>query len=239
MFQLERDHQIVLMVAHFGLLKTGHVQALVFPENKSKTSSYRRLKILVSNRYLKVIELPLIGGKYGGSGQFVYALDVQGKRLFPSDSYVLPRMQDVRHTLAIADTYVAAVQYKQGGRFEVPAYLTEPRNWLTVRGVNLRPDLYLEIRDHAERRWLTLWLEQDLAHQRDDVIKDKLARYYHVWQHSDADEFEMDSFPRVIFLVPHEERRDRIRTLIGKMPQEAQDLFEVKLSDTFPASLLV
>jgi hypothetical protein len=238
MFLTERDYQICLRFAHFGFLKTAHVRALEFPENKSNTSSYRRLDSLVTRRYLKRIERRLIGGNRGGSGQHVYCLDFLGKRLFPSDSYMLPRMQDVEHTLAIADACIAALDYKQNGRYEVVKYTTEPRDWLVIKGVNLRPDLYIEFGDNARRQAFTWWIEVDLAHQRDDVIRDKLERYYHVWKHSRSDEFTMESFPRVVFLVPHEERRDRIRSLISKQPQEAHHLFRVELAFSFPKVLL-
>ena len=54
---------------------------------------------------------------------------------------------------------------------------------------------------------MTLWVEADLATERQKQLADKMSRYYYAWQHSD--ETELEAFPLVLFLVPDDMRLER------------------------------
>lgn len=234
----DRDHQIARLVADFGHLRSGDVRLIVFPEHKSNTSSDRALQRLVKRKYIQPVELRLIGGRHGGSGQYTYELTPLGKRLFSPDTYKKPKMSDVWHTFAITETYIAIKALEKTGRYEVVSYATEPSNWHMLAGVKLRSDLYVELGDKTRGKLLSWWLEVDMDNEGAVAITDKLNRYYHAWKHVKDEDFPLPTMPRVVFLVPHEKRAIKIRALIREQPAEAHHLFDVKLRAEFPAAIL-
>jgi hypothetical protein len=126
---------------------------------------------------------------------------------------------------------------EQQGRFEVVKYETEPESWFTVLGVEVRPDLYVELGDRVRSKLTSWWLEIDMGTERKKQLADKMNDYYHAWQHAQDD--APPSYTKIIFLVPDDARADVIRGVIRQQPADAQDLFDVGLTGTFPQSLLV
>ncbi|MFM9793322.1 replication-relaxation family protein [Streptomyces turgidiscabies] len=231
MFLIDRDAQIVHAVNAFGQLTSGHVRALFF-KGLSDTPADRRLRILTDRKYLARLERPNPGGNKGGRGQFIYQLGPMGWKLCRGDSRYWPYRAVNPHTLSIASAYVAIKSLEQGGRFEVTRYATEPKNWRTIGGVELRPDLYVEVVDHQRQQSYAWWVEVDMGTERKAQIKEKLERYYHAWEHSADSGFE--TWPLVVFLVPDVERQDELQRLIRQGTEDAQALFEVRLSNEFP-----
>ncbi|MFF6951804.1 replication-relaxation family protein [Streptomyces iakyrus] len=240
MILTSRDLQIVRFVADHGFVKTSHVRALIFEENKSDTPAYRRLELLTEWRFLRKVEVPTIGGSKGGSGQNVYALDYQGKKLLNPESYMAPRLADWRHIIAVTDAHVTLWRKRKAERYDIRECVTEPRNWITVSGAELRPDLRVRLYDGVEERELAWWLEVDTGVERSKQLTDKMLRYYHAWQH--ANESTFDIFPLAVFLVVDgeraAERMQDIQGLIQQGPAEAQELFKVHLLSEFPQVLL-
>lgn len=138
--------------------------------------------------------------------------------------------------LAVADVFVALKRLEADGHYKVLGFATEPDTWTEMAGVELRPDLYVEVGDQVQRKRISWWLEIDMGTERQKQIKDKLARYYHAWQHVDED--VIATFPLVVFLVPDEERVSELRWLISHGQGEARQLFRVERRESFPQSLL-
>lgn len=236
MFMTDRDRQIILAVERFGQLTTGHIRGLFF-KGLSNTPSDRALLRLTQRKYLARIERPLAGGNKGGSGQYVYQLGSKGwTDVCRIEKRYWPYRATNPHMLAIADAFLALKALEEEGRYAVAGFETEPDTWLTVAGAELRPDLYVEIADPVNRQLHSWWVEVDMGTERKKQLGDKMARYYHVWEHSE--ESTLPTFPLVVFLVPDEQRAQELRWLIGRGKADAQQLFRVELMTTFPRSLL-
>lgn len=223
MLTLDRDRQIVLTVGRFGQLTTEHLASLHFHGITSRTPLDRALKRLVERRYLARIERRMVGGTGAGSGQYVYQLGSAGWTLVGRLGRYYPYRAINYHTLAIADAYIELLELERSGRIEIAGLLTEPDSWRTIAGVELRPDLYVEVYKHFPERTLALWLEVDMGTERPKQIKDKLAMYWHAYENSDETTMPPDSV--VAFLSPDEERAKALRWIIGQGDPEAQRLF--------------
>lgn len=233
MFATTRDHEIVHTIGRFKQLSSGHVRDLIFHENLSDTPAKRSLKRLAERGYLKRIERRLIGGTGAGSGQYVYQLGPLGWKITGMEGRYWPARSIDYHTLAIADSYVSLRIAERAGMVNVLTYENEPETWRELAGVQLTPDLYLELEllDKAQR--LALWVEVDLGTERQSVIKDKFARYWHAYQHA-----ELEVFPLVLFLTPDQHRSYDLKRWLQAGNDEARALFVIAEQTRFPSLFL-
>lgn len=229
------DSEIIKLVSRFGMLPSGIIRELIFPESLSKTTCYRALNRLVDRKYLAKVERRLIGGNGAGSGQYIYRLGTQGRRIAQTQGNY-SRLSDIHHTIAVAETFMAVKRAESDGLLEVVGYATEPDSWATVAGAELRPDLHIEVAIPSKRVNITLFIEVDLGTERQKQLKEKMSKYIHAWQHSD--ESDIRTFPVVLFLVPNEERLKEIQWLIDREDEEVRDLFMVKIQESFPQFLI-
>ncbi|TFD15506.1 hypothetical protein E3T26_06910 [Cryobacterium sp. TMT1-21] len=224
MLTLDRDRQIILSVDRFGQLATAHIAQLHFAELTPKPMQ-RALTRLVERKYLARIERRMVGGTGAGSGQYVYQLGSAGWKLVGRVGKYWPFRTVNYHTLAIADSYMELLALEREKRIEIIGFTTEPDTWLDIAGADLRPDMFIEVRQVFEKKSLSLWVEIDMGTERQKALKDKLARYWHAYQHADADKLPV--FPLVLFLAPDLKRAREIRWLIDNGPKEGQPLFLV------------
>jgi hypothetical protein len=231
-----RDRQIILTVGRFGQLASGHVRALYFSNIRSNTPCDRRLHSLTKNGYLRTLERRPVGGRGGGSGQLVYQLGSKGWDVCRREGKYWPFRSIDFHRLAVADAYVAIKRLEADGRYEVGLLVNEPDTHVEIGGAELTPDLHVEVEDKALARSHAWWLEIDMGTERQKQITDKLARYWHAYEHVDAD--VMPTFPLVIFLAPDVERARDLRRWIEQGPADAGALFKVELQTDFPQATL-
>lgn len=223
MLMLDRDRQIVMSVGRFRQLSTAHVFAMHFQGAKSTTRLKSALKRLVESKYLSRLERRPVGGRGAGSGQYVYQLGREGWKLYGHEQKFWTYRAIDHHTIAIADAYVELLDLEHEGRIEIIQANTEPESWMTVGGVQLRPDLFVEVQDIARGRRGKMWLEIDMGTERQAKIREKLAAYWNAYQNVEG----MESFPRVVFLAPDATRARELRWIIEDGPKRAQDLFLV------------
>ncbi len=235
MFATDRDRQIVQAVSRFGQLTSAQITELLFDGGSSATRPSRGLNRLLESRQLARIERRPIGGTGAGSGPYVYQLGTQGRKYFGRDkSY--PYRSIHHHTLAIADAFIGLKRLEREGTIEVIGMATEPDTWRVIAGADLRPDLYVELGIPSKGMSISLWIEIDMGTERQKQLKEKLARYVHAYEH--ATEADMSVFPRILFLVPDDERHKELVWLINSGPEEAKELFRVQRQDSFPQLLL-
>lgn len=235
MFATDRDRQIVQAVSRFGQLTSGQISELLFHDGSSPTRPSRALNRLLKTRHLSRIERRLIGGTGAGSGHYVYQLGTQGRKYMGRDAGY-PYRSVHYHTLAIADAFIGLKRLEREGTIEVIGMATEPDTWKVVAGADLRPDLFVELGIISKQMSTSLWIEIDMGTERQKQLKEKLARYWHAYQH--ATEADMSVYPWVLFLVPDDERLKEITWLINSGPQEAKELFRVQKQESFPQLLL-
>lgn len=231
MLVLERDRQIVLSVSRFEQLAAGHIQTVHFSGLASATPFYDAMKRLVDRKYLARIERRTIGGNGAGSGQYVYQLGSKGWALARREGRYWPFRAINYHMLAIADVYVALKQSERAGDVVLRGISTEPDTWLTLGGVEVRPDLLVELDVPSKRATLRAWVEVDLGTERQKQIKAMLSRYVHIWQNS------TEQVPLVLFLVPDVEREAELKWIIESGFAESSALFRVMQLEGFPGSL--
>ncbi|MCO4274289.1 replication-relaxation family protein [Pseudarthrobacter sp. HLT3-5] len=235
MFATDRDRQIVQAVSRFGQLTSGQISELLFHDGSSPTRPSRALNRLIHSRHLSRIERRLRGGTGAGSAQYVYQLGTQGRKYVGREAGY-PYRAVHYHTLAIADAFIGLKRLEREGGIEVIGMATEPDTWRVIAGADLRPDLHVELSVPSRRMNVSLFLEIDMGTERQKQLKEKLARYWHAYQH--ATEADMAVYPRVLFLVPDDERLRELTWLINSGPEEAKELFRVQMQDSFPELLL-
>lgn len=223
MLTLDRDRQIVLSVARWRQLAAGHLRAMHFDGLSSQTPLDRALKRLVERKYLARIERRMVGGTGAGSGQYVYQLGRAGWALVGREKAYWPFRAVDYHTLAIADVYVEFLALQREKRLAILNVTTEPETLTTIAGIELRPDLFIEVADMVNGLRRIFWIEVDMGTERMSVIRKKLADYWHAYQNAP----EADGFPQILFIAPDDERKKQLRWTIEQGSEEAQALFVV------------
>jgi hypothetical protein len=231
MLILDRDRLIVLSIGRFGQLTFEHLRVMHFSGLASDTPLKRALLRLRGSGHVKVIERRLVGGSGAGSGQYVYQLGSAGWSLTRRQGKYWPFRTVEYHTLGIADAYVELLKLEQAGRARLDGFATEPDSWQVIAGADLRPDLHVDVADLGRRRNTSLWIEIDMGTERQKAIKDKLARYWHAYQH--ATEKDLPSFPLILFIAPDDARARELRWIIERGHKDAQDLFIVSTMPQF------
>jgi DNA-binding PadR family transcriptional regulator len=231
MLILDRDRQIVMSVARFGQLATDHVRCLHFHEAKSLTRMYDALNRLVERKYLARIERRMRGGTGAGSSQYVYQLGRAGWALARREGAYWPARAVKPHTLAVADAYCELLELERAKRITIDGFRTEPDSWGVVGGVELRPDLYMEVIDPHRQSTVHLWLEVDMGTERTPQIKTKLADYWRAYEASD--ESVMPSSTAVVFIAPDDDRAHELNWIIRQGREDQQALFFAFTAQTF------
>jgi hypothetical protein len=207
-------------------MTAGQVGAVAFAGVASKTPLDRSLSRLTARGYLARLAR-FVGGFGGGSGQYVYQLGRLGwRRLGKGGTYRPLRVVDV-HTLTIAECFVSLNASEQAGRLTVVDFQPEPVCHLTVAGMPLTPDAYMELGEPTRKLKFRYWLEIDRDTENMDTIKGKCVRYWKAYQ-----AWPEDVFPFVVFVVPDESRQREIERVIATGPDGAQALFRVYLLDS-------
>lgn len=216
-----RDRQVVELVGRFRLMTAEQIRLVVFGGLASKTPLDRALARLTADGYLARLAR-FVGGFGGGSGQYVYQLGRAGWRLTGRGGGFRPlRVVDV-HTLTITECYVQLAALEQAGRLAVVGFTPEPASHVTVAGVPLTPDAYVELGEPVRRLKYRYWLEIDRDTENADTLRGKCVRYWKAYK-----AWTDDVFPYVVFVVPDERRRREIERVIAGGPAEAQALFQV------------
>ncbi len=219
-----RDVHVLQTANKFKQVTALHVQSIAFPGTASRTPCDRALKRLTAGGYLSRIERRHVGGSRGGSGQFVYQLGAKGFYLMHTGRYSPARAVNY-HALAIADSYVNMLQASQAGAFTINGFSTEPDCWAEIAGIQLKPDLFVDITlaNTGERR--KAWLEVDMGTEGQRQLKGKLESYWRAY--NDADVNDWPVFPQVLWVAIDQARANELQWLIEQGPRDAQALFRV------------
>lgn len=238
-----RDAQIIRYVARFRQLSTSQIARLVFHENKSDEPHKRVLLRLSENKVLHRVERRMVGGSGSGSGQYVYSLGVNGFRfLVPRGGKFTPARTVNYHSLSIGEAYVRLVEAERTGAIEIRRYAVESRD-IEINGVEIRPDLEVEYLRWGERQHL--WAEIDLGTEDTRQLREKIERIITareaagVYENADGSRYVVEPvpFPRVVFIVEDDYRREELRYVLRRVP-EAGGTFSVVLAEDWPRHIL-
>ncbi|MFI1909633.1 replication-relaxation family protein [Streptomyces microflavus] len=240
----ERDLAVLGALQRVRLLSLRQIQRLFFADG-SPGARTRRAQFLMKrlHRHGVVVRLSrTIGGIRAGSSGFVYGLSGLGQAVIDTGGPVggkrrrvwetKPYFQD--HMLGVSELYVQLVEQHWGGRGDLLAFDAEPNAWRHHTGpggelVVVKPDAYIRIGTAALEH--SAFVEVDLSTETLPTIQRKSQRYIEYWR-SGVEQQWRGVFPKVVWLVKDDHRRDRIQTVIRKLAHDAHELFEVGLLHT-------
>lgn len=189
-----------------------------------------------------------VGGVRAGSAGFVYALDTAGQRLAsgsgPAGGRRLrrpwtPGLAFLRHRLDVSEVYVRLRETERTDDLELLEFWAEPLCWRRFTGIGgartvLKPDAFARV-GVGEFEHLS-FIEVDRATESAPTIARKLAVYRRYFQ-TGREQERFGAFPRVVFLVPDEERKAVLVDVFAAQPAETWELFRVAVFDDAVAAL--
>jgi hypothetical protein len=244
----ERDLAIIEQVAELRLMSARQIKAVHFPASEhvnelaAARACHRVLKRLARERLLTRLERR-IGGVRAGSASFIYAPGPVGQRLVSLDGArrrcYEPTSRFVDHTLATAQLVVDVTLSARRGRLDVLDHQAEPRCWRAFFGPGgrcvLRPDAFVALGVGSyEYRW---FIEVDRGSESIPVIVRKCRLYASYYQTGQEQAKAGGSFPRVAWIVPDEQRAQRLRWAIAHDRQLPARLFMVTTTERAVAVL--
>jgi hypothetical protein len=183
-----------------------------------------------------------VGGVRAGSSGHVYALDAAGQRIAsgsgPAGGRRLrrpwtPGVVFVAHQLAVTELYVLLREAEGAGPFELLDFWAEPLCWRTFTGLGgarvvLKPDAFVRVGlGEVEDLY---FLEVDRATHSLPAIERKSAIYRRYFQ-TGREQERWNVFPKVLFLVPTEARKEALVDTLGRQPAADWGLFQVAHQD--------
>ena len=221
---IARDRQILETLRTFRYMRTNQLRRLFFFSNHSTqraalTATTKNLNRLKAAGLINNLE-KRIGGVRTGSLGLVWYITEGGVRLLelgkgkerkrinaPDPSPIF-----LRHTLAVTECAVQITEIcRMAQGLTLKTLHVEPETWRAYqkdgKAQSLRPDLYVEIiNGKYEDRW---FIEMDLDTESVQEIVEKCCRYQHYCQ-TGKEQQANGVFPLVLWIVPTEERREKI-----------------------------
>jgi hypothetical protein len=244
----ERDKDVLGSLQRVKILTTDQLTRLHFTDNSSSTQARRCRATL---RRLCDLRLTIklgrtVGGVRAGSSGALFGLTGLGLAVLEVSTAqrqrrtiweAKPYFQD--HLLAVSEVYVRAVQTCRNNPAELLAFDAEPACWRRFTGtggepITLKPDAFVRIGvgDYE----LASFVEIDLGTESLPTIRRKCQVYLRYWR-SGLEQQRHGVFPRVVWLVPDERRRQGITEVLRRLPRDAHRLFTVELVSDGSATL--
>jgi hypothetical protein len=240
----DRDKAVMESLHRFGFLRSHHVEHLHFPDHATDDAAGRICRRTLGRlRRLGLVDTleRRIGGLRAGSASYVWRLSAAGDRLLRAHHPDAPRarrkepsLRFLAHRLAVADCYCRLVTADRAGVAELLSAALEPASWRTFIGGHgarevLKPDLMvITATADYEDHW---FIEVDLGTESLPTVL-RQCRHYERYRRSGHDQRTLGLFPRVVWLVPDDHRRARLRAAIDKAADLDSNLFIV---ETFEA----
>jgi hypothetical protein len=241
----KRDYAILRQVAALRFVSGSQLTRLCFTDSDDELANSRAarraLLRLVKLGTLERLERP-IGGIRAGSAGFVYHLGLAGQRIAVARCWqperharrsLTPGVLFVRHTLAVAELHTQLMEGDRAQRFELLELNAEPSCWRNFDGIGgqrstLKPDSYVRLGLGAYED--SYFLEVDRGTEGSRTLERQLQLYiaYHA---SGKEQAERGVFPRVLWLVPSEQRKAALVDSLARLPAEHWELFQVARFD--------
>lgn len=224
----ERDMAVLRSLGRFRLMQTHQLQRLHFSDHTTLDSGARVTRRVLKRLHTRDLVLRLdrrIGGIRAGSAGLVHALSPLGHRVIGTTSRRRrkePSLGFVAHTLATTEIASLVVERSALGVFDVLGFDPEPYCWRRYDGRVLKPDLFLRVAD--QRTELNWFIETDQGTEAAGTLRRKVADYETYWR-SGVEQEREGVFPKVVFVVPDEPRRDHLVRVIAESATTPQ-LFE-------------
>jgi Replication-relaxation len=234
-----RDREITEAVGRLRLLSGEQVRRLYFTGSENRATSARlarrALARLTERGVLGRLERR-IGGVRAGAAGHVYYLAAAGQRLVAywqgeglqrTRSPYEPTAGLVRHTLAISECFVQAVELGRDSTVTLRAFDAEPATWRSFidthgRRLTLKPDARLVL-DLGGGETAHAWLEVDCATEGHRALERKCRIYIEAYHAG----IEPEVYPQVVWVTTTARRAEMITEVCASLPAEAWKLFAV------------
>lgn len=242
LYQLARDLSDtdwqLLRFVHDSRFATGAQLIRVFwqtsePEANPARAGRRALKRLADWRVLDPLPRR-IGGRRTGSDGIVYRTGRAGVRLLAIRDIRGPRTETpgalhLDHTLATTELVVRLHEADRAGELELIEAQQEPECWRSYMAAGLvrcrlKPDLFVRI--GAGRHEDRYMVEVDLSSESGRTIARKMGAYLEHYR-SGIEQREHGTYPRVLWIVPDQQRIEQVLAVLDRRPAEAKRLFSV------------
>jgi hypothetical protein len=237
----DRDRAVLRSVRRFGFLRSHHLEQMHFTDHSTSEAAARicrrTLQRLQTAGLLDTLQRR-IGGLRAGSASSIWRLTAAGHRLLrqreadaPRPRRKEPSLRFLAHRLTVADCYCRLLAAERAGLVELLSAEPEPASWRPFTGRHgarevLKPDLAaVTATPDYEDHW---FIEADLGTESLPTVL-RQCQQYERYRLSGDEQQAHGLFPRVIWLVPDERRRDRVRTGIDRAKDLDSDLFVVAL----------
>ena len=230
----DRDKTVLESLKKFRFLLTAQLKRLHFyaPPNDTAraTATTRTLRRLRDYGLIRSLERR-VGGARSGSGSMIWHLTEAGYRLLqlhqPDEqsrtTVKEPSTQFLEHTLSVAE---CAVQMecicRPSEDLDVIRIETEPPCWRSFqengKTTILKPDMFAVTRyDGYEDLW---FIELDLGTESVAQVIDK-CKVYRRYFFTEIEQEANDVFPLVVWIVPDEKRKEKLKTaILESIPRE-------------------
>jgi hypothetical protein len=239
----DRDRAILMSLDSYGLLRTTHLQQLHFTTHSTPDAAARIcrrvLKRLSEHRLIEPIERR-IGGIRAGSSGTVWRVGPSGDRLLRAGDHDAarsrrrePSLRFLEHRMLVADVACAVTTAAGQGSFELLRIEPEPASWRDYSGLHggrdtLKPDLFVvTAAGDYEDHW---FIEVDRGTESLPTLL-KQCHQYETYRHSGREQGASGVFPWVLWLLPDEHRRGRLREAIHRDDDLDTELFRAHIYD--------
>ncbi len=227
------DNAVVETLDQVDIATAGQLRRLIWPDRSQTRTARRRLSQLADWRVVSRLERR-VGGVRAGSDGYIYRLDVAGRRLLnqpPGRRPHTPGRMFLDHALAVTEIYVRVVEASRQHPVELVEFETEPTCWRSWATGVLKPDAYLittttEFEDH----W---FIEVDRATESTTTIARKAAVYERYFQ-TGIEQERHGLFPKVLWIVPSERRKQQLVETLSNRPAELWRLHQINLENETP-----
>lgn len=228
-----RDTQILRLISRFRQCSSKQISTLLFHSSGSPTSQKRALDRLVARGYLARVEHRLVGGVRGGSGQYVYQLGRAGWYTYQGGNYSPRRTVDY-HALAIVEAFITLVGMERAGLLTIVGTSIDDACWHNFGGIDLRPDMFVELERQGRRR--SLWLEIDQGTEGQRQVIGKLEAVIRAFDNADGNEWPQ--WPLTVWVGLDEARAAELKWFISRMAEPHRQFFVVSTQATLSATIL-
>jgi hypothetical protein len=247
--QLEdRDWELLRFLARQRYATTDQLRRSFFLRHKNQAAATRAC-IRVMDRLFGLHAVGRfdrrIGGLRRGSAGYVWYLDNAGQRAVDSDNGPRHRFEDpslafLEHTLAVTEAVVQIAETARADGVRLSRIEVETEAWrsfLTPAGSTsiLKPDVFVTLSSpDFDDAW---YIEIDRGTERLQPTVLPKCRAYETYRRTGKAHAEYGVFPRVLWLVPREQRAEKLRALIAADPNLPRGLFVVATTDQLIATL--
>ena len=229
----DKDWATVETLNSAGIASAGQLRRLHWPARSQARTARRRLSQLTEMRVISRLNRR-IGGVRAGSDGYVYRLDVAGRRLLgqpPGRRPHTPGHTFLDHSVAVTEVFVRATEASRIDNLQIIDFQTEPSCWRQWGAGVVKPDAYLAtLTPNFEDHW---FIEIDRATESTTTIARK-ASAYERYHRTGIEQDRTGLFPRVLWIVPNDRRKEQLVDAFGIRPAEKWHLHQIALDSEIP-----